>query len=275
MSYHQGNSVLNCNYNSNFSSSKLLHSSKIVDLHGFTLTLSNEFLKTSDPNNGFLPDSSQSISMGPGLYAIICVSTNKVYIGESGNVVERLRGHYGQLNKSSHETKEMQNDWTKYGQSSFRFLSLSVGPQWAQSELRRKVEAELVSLNIKSAYNQSIAGSTKKKSADIRCKPVIHKGTYYPSIAAAHAATGVSETHIRRLARNESNTDWQFAFDPEADISSLPIVNRDKGRPIKIRGVIYKSLRQAEREIGELRSTITRRAKSANPEFDDYTFLTE
>lgn len=97
--------------------------------------------------------------------------STKIYFGESLNVVTRLGTHFDELTAGRHECKEMQEDWNKYGSSSFAFVSLSVGEQWSDPAVRRKSEQELVTLNQGLVYNQKIGGSTKKKEADsYNCK---------------------------------------------------------------------------------------------------------
>lgn len=78
--------------------------------------------------------------MGPGLYAIVSIKNQKIYIGESSNVAERLGKHWNDLSKEKHECQQLQLDWNQFGSENFNFISLSVGSQWINLQLRREVE---------------------------------------------------------------------------------------------------------------------------------------
>ena len=203
--------------------------------------------------------------MGPGLYGIYCSAKGKVYFGESQNVVYRLGTHYDDLVAKKHECRELQENWNLHGETSFSFISLSVGPQWKNVTVRRDAETKLVKLNINQVYNQSIEGSTPKKESDLYRKPVKYKGIQYPSIAEASRITGVAETHIRRCARDPQNTDWQYATDPNI-LDKANIINIEKSKKVRVHGVEYRSIREAAAATNICRSTIRRHANSNKPE---------
>jgi hypothetical protein len=261
LSFIQGDSVLNCNSNL-FNNAY----SKPTNTFPFPINISDLFEKPiSDTNTNLFPNNSQNISMGPGLYFIGCSINQKVYFGESENVVKRLGQHYGDLRSGKHDCKELQNDWSLHSEADFHFISLSVGQQWGDTALRQSYETKLVLLNQEKTYNQSIAGSTPKKPTDIYQKVVSYKGVMYPSIAAASRATMVSETHIRRLLRDSNNNDWKYAIDPNSLIESN-IINTAKSKPVMVHGVRYRSVRDASRTTGICRRTLQRHLDSDKPE---------
>lgn len=51
----------------------------------------------------------------PGLYKITCLKNNKIYIGQSSNVLSRLGRHVDNLEKDRHDCLELQNDFNEYG----------------------------------------------------------------------------------------------------------------------------------------------------------------
>jgi hypothetical protein len=71
----------------------------------------------------------QKVSQGSGLYAIVCNKTNKIYFGESSNVLSRLGRHHHSLQTGSSDCSSLQKDFDLYGENFFSFFILSVGPQ--------------------------------------------------------------------------------------------------------------------------------------------------
>lgn len=61
-----------------------------------------------------------------GIYRIINIDTNKMYIGSSKNIGDRWMSHIYALNRGNHSSKEFQYDWNKYGEESFKFEILEL-----------------------------------------------------------------------------------------------------------------------------------------------------
>lgn len=59
--------------------------------------------------------------MNAGVYRIINVVNEKLYVGSSSNVKYRLWVHRHELRKNKHQNVYLQNAWNKYGEDSFRF----------------------------------------------------------------------------------------------------------------------------------------------------------
>lgn len=59
-----------------------------------------------------------------GVYLIVCNATHKYYIGSSNNMRSRRYKHFGDLRKSIHRIKEMQDDFNQYGESAFSYYVL-------------------------------------------------------------------------------------------------------------------------------------------------------
>ena len=55
-----------------------------------------------------------------GIYKIINLFNNKVYIGQSKNIWNRRKQHWTALYHNHHENAQMQKDWNKYSKY-FRF----------------------------------------------------------------------------------------------------------------------------------------------------------
>lgn len=57
-----------------------------------------------------------------GVYKITNVVNGKFYIGSSKDIKDRWNSHRSDLNGNTrHHSKSLQDDWEKYGESSFRF----------------------------------------------------------------------------------------------------------------------------------------------------------
>ena len=62
--------------------------------------------------------------MNAGVYAIENTINNKIYIGSSVNITQRLGVHKNLLNKQKHHNAHLQRAWNKYGASSFIFFKI-------------------------------------------------------------------------------------------------------------------------------------------------------
>lgn len=59
-----------------------------------------------------------------GIYMIRCNRTKSVYIGESGQILNRWVSHVNELNHGNHHNKNLQADWNEYGVEAFEFVVL-------------------------------------------------------------------------------------------------------------------------------------------------------
>ena len=59
-----------------------------------------------------------------GVYCIRNIINNKVYIGQSVNIKRRWKKHRSELNRNTHNNKQLQNAWNAYGEESFEFVVL-------------------------------------------------------------------------------------------------------------------------------------------------------
>lgn len=102
-----------------------------------------------------------------GIYCLYCKDTNKYYIGKSVDISTRKYQHFFALKNNLHNNIELQNDFNKYGESSFTFKELSTCPQDALNHLEHYWISKYDS--IKNGYNKNNA-STKldiHKSDDV------------------------------------------------------------------------------------------------------------
>lgn len=59
-----------------------------------------------------------------GVYKVECLITGHTYVGVTDDLVKRLCEHRAQLRNGRHPIKEMQGDFTRYGEDNFAFLVL-------------------------------------------------------------------------------------------------------------------------------------------------------
>ena len=59
------------------------------------------------------------LKRSPGIYKISCTETNKVYIGETLDLSNRLQKHFSLLRKNKHSNPILQNIFNKYGEETF------------------------------------------------------------------------------------------------------------------------------------------------------------
>lgn len=55
-----------------------------------------------------------------GVYLLINILNNKVYVGSSLNINKRIKRHFNELRKNIHYNLHLQNAFNKYGESSFK-----------------------------------------------------------------------------------------------------------------------------------------------------------
>lgn len=57
--------------------------------------------------------------MSCGIYKIINTETNKIYVGSSKNIEQRVRNHFSNLKRKKHHSVKLQRAYDKYGLSNF------------------------------------------------------------------------------------------------------------------------------------------------------------
>ncbi len=60
----------------------------------------------------------------PGIYIIYCIVTGKVYIGQAGDLLDRVTTHASQIRRHKHPNKYINNSVKKYGADKFKIVVL-------------------------------------------------------------------------------------------------------------------------------------------------------
>ena len=108
----------------------------LLNLYNITSFFSSTFNNTD--SNSLYPNLSENLmNYGlPGIYRITCLTNEKVYIGESNNVLSRARIHIDSLEKN--QIYQMQKDYNLFGRDSFTFHILFIGSEWKNETKRRE-----------------------------------------------------------------------------------------------------------------------------------------
>ena len=108
----------------------------LLNLYNITSFFSSTFNNTD--SNSLYPNLSENLmNYGlPGIYRITCLTNEKVYIGESNNVLSRARIHIDSLEKN--QIYQMQKDYNLFGRNSFTFHILFIGSEWKNETKRRE-----------------------------------------------------------------------------------------------------------------------------------------
>lgn len=78
-----------------------------------------------------------------GIYKITCLKNNKIYIGSSKNLSNRLYNHKYSLKNGIHKNVFLQKDWNYYGEENFKFEIIEYCDEDKQYELEQKYLNEL------------------------------------------------------------------------------------------------------------------------------------
>lgn len=178
----------------------------------------------------------------PGLYALTSRQTGNVYIGESSDILQRLRTHRSKLHRGEHFCTSLQNDFNNHGIADFEVTILAQGPEYLDKATRRAREKEYVSrIPSEKRYNlidrrgerNSFAGKTH--TLDMRehlsaarkgipnmdlgrpiCIPPFrtrkgnaHPGGTFASIAEASRVTGMARRDIRSRINDPLFPNWR------------------------------------------------------------------
>lgn len=91
-----------------------------------------------------------------GIYVIKNLVTNRVYIGDSGDVEFRMTNHWNQLVAGIHSNKDLQADWNRYGMANF---SLTFIQTEANFDKRKDAEKDWIDRAVKAGralYNRNL-----------------------------------------------------------------------------------------------------------------------
>ena len=222
-----------------------------------------------------------------GLYTVLCINTKRQYIGHSNDVQQRLTIHKYQLRHNKHFCFDLQEDFNRYGESSFVFERIALGESYPKQE-RQNLEKCLIKLIPKEfLYNKFASPNDRrgKLGANFgnrhRTKEQIRAAKSPVGSIGAKLDTERSPVPLvpseqeLKLRTGEVPSEQQLKQRPHinTDVSkrTYTIKSSDKRlKPVSIHRITYNSVSQAQRETGIARRLIRQRCWSVD--HPDYTW---
>lgn len=130
-----------------------------------------------------------------GVYAILNLFNDRIYVGSAKDVKDRFSWHYNALEKGNHHSILLQRAWIKYGEQSFIFFMI----EQTEDLLNREQYwmDRLASHNVDSGYNiYPVAGSPAKSK---------HTEETKAKISAAGEGRKLSEETKKRMSEYHKN----------------------------------------------------------------------
>jgi group I intron endonuclease len=195
---------------------------------------------------------------GPGIYKITCITNQKVYIGESSNLLNRLGKHTDSLQNNRHDCLELQKDFNKYSKENFIFEVLEIDQSYENKQLREEREKVWIQqIPEEFRYNQ-LDFNKSSKSRAIRIR-----GQVYTSLSNAAKILQESKTNIIRKALNQQNSDYELLTEQENLLLNSQLNYQfKKSSSCVINGTFYKSLNKASQDLGIHYKTVKNRILS-------------
>ncbi len=137
-----------------------------------------------------------------GIYCIHCLKNNKIYIGESGSLLERAARHFTLLKAEYHECLLLQKDFCLYGGHFFKFEILCFEEDLKKRrELEQKFINEYLPNKCYNVTNNSKFQINKPQLA----QQISIEGKIYNTIRQAEKITGISKSTIIRRLNNKND----------------------------------------------------------------------
>lgn len=201
-------------------------------------------------------------SFQQGLYIIICIPLNKVYIGESKTLRGRLSKHRSTLKRGCHDCKELQLDYDTYGFENFTFQRLYFGAFSQTKEERLFFEKRILeTLPPEKRYNLYVDWTSRPSELN----------SFY----------GRRHTPEALLANKEAHQGKPSTFKGKKHAPSVgeKISQQNKGmssmerrKGLYIEGQYYASVSEASRQTGRNRGFIRKACESDREMYKDFVW---
>lgn len=209
----------------------------------------------------------------PGLYKITCLKNQKIYIGQSENILGRLGRHTENLEKNRHDCQELQKDFNFYGKEYFTFEAFKdfYGADFTKLAIRENCEQRLIQqANSLLLYNKPPIILTQYFAQKVKIK-----GKLYSSLRKAAQSLKKSRTNISRKCLDSKNDDYELVepnlLDENFNLKLTQKYSFKASLPCEINNHYYASLNQASKALGIDRKTIKKRIQSTS--YPNYRLL--
>lgn len=156
----------------------------------------------------------------PGIYQIRCTVTNKVYIGSSRNIRQRIAAHKKLLKSGTHENSHLLRAWCKYGSECFEFSVIEL------CDLDALIEREQFYINWTKSFNPKHGYNFRRIAASkgIR-QPKIQQGRLFHHSIGTH-------THRTPEANAKIAAFWRGRKHRPESIEKMRLSKRGKPEPV-------------------------------------------
>jgi group I intron endonuclease len=108
--------------------------------------------------------------MKSGIYAIVNICNNKIYIGQSKSVKQRIARHKSELKHNCHRNIYLQREYSKYGSDCFEFKVLEFCEEQQLTPKEREYISEYQSNNYLNGFNMTDGGENTIWNEEARLK---------------------------------------------------------------------------------------------------------
>lgn len=154
-----------------------------------------------------------------GIYGIRNLINNKIYVGKSINIYERMRFHINKLNKKDkNDNIHLINSWHKYGRDNFEYIILEYLPK--NDDILKERELYWI-LKLKS--NQKEFGYNLRLDSDTKCilseetkkrmsisKIKLYSSPEYDTMKHSHSYWKDNPTAKKEMAKKVSKKQHKF-----------------------------------------------------------------
>ena len=156
-----------------------------------------------------------------GIYKITNLVNNKLYIGQSKDLYERLRKHKESLKNNYHFNKHLQRSYNKYGKDNFDFEIIEVCSYELLNDKETFYIDKYNTMNSNYGYNKESGGKVKTVSAETKRKQSLMR-----------TGTKASEETKRKMSLSRMGENNGFYNNKHSKETKIKIGASRKGVPL-------------------------------------------